>query len=63
MEHHLRKNVNLKAAWQVPWGKHRMEFVRMNHTAPGFSGWNKEHCLPVVVIRDPYHWMHSMVRV
>ena len=63
MQFHLQHNIdNLKYAWQVPWGKHRMEFVKHNHTAPGLAKFVKEHALPVVVIRDPFHWMQSMVR-
>lgn len=60
MEYNLQHNVNAPSAWQVPWGKHRMEFVRLNHTAPGAENRVKAHVLPVVMIRDPFHWMQSM---
>ncbi|GKY92989.1 hypothetical protein MPSEU_000267500 [Mayamaea pseudoterrestris] len=62
MEHHLRKNIVLNSAWQVPWGKHRMEFVRLNHTASGLEKYNQLEALPIVLIRDPYSWMHSMCK-
>lgn len=48
--------------WQVPWGKHRMERKRLHHSAPEMEVMNQTNCLPVVVIRDPYHWMQSMCK-
>jgi hypothetical protein len=48
--------------WQIPWGKHRMAYVKWNHTAPGMKHYNKTNVLPVVVIRDPYSWMQSMCK-
>jgi hypothetical protein len=48
--------------WQVPWGKHRMSYVKQNHTAPLMDKYNKDHVLPIVVIRDPYSWMQSMCK-
>jgi hypothetical protein len=57
MAFHLRNNINIKTTWQIPWGKHRMEFVRLNHTAEGLDHVNKEHVLPIVLIREPFYWM------
>jgi hypothetical protein len=57
MAFHLRKNINIKNTWQVPWGKHRMEYVRLNHTAEGLEDVNKQNVLPIVLIRDPLYWL------
>jgi hypothetical protein len=57
MAFHLRQNINIKNTWQVPWGKHRMEYVRLNHTAEGLEHVNKENVLPIVLIRDPLYWL------
>jgi hypothetical protein len=57
MAFHLRNNINIKTTWQIPWGKHRMEFVRLNHTAEGMDKVNKEDVLPIVLIREPFYWM------
>lgn len=61
MQHNIigLKNINL---WQVPWGKHRMAYVKYNHTAPQMNKYNKNNILPIVVIRDPYSWMQSMCK-
>lgn len=62
MEHHLKHNlVNMRSTWQVPWGKHRMPFVRLSHYANGLEKQDQTKVMPVVVIRDPFHWMQSMV--
>ncbi|GAX26244.1 hypothetical protein FisN_16Lh072 [Fistulifera solaris] len=50
----------IKTLWQVPWGKHRMAQVKWEHTAHEMEQHNKEHVLPVVIIRDPLAWMQSM---
>lgn len=63
MEFHLRKNLQVSSRWQVPWGKHRVAAVRLKHTAPGMTKMNQEDALPIVMVRDPYHWMQSMVRI
>jgi hypothetical protein len=44
--------------YNVPWRKHTPWHLRYNITSP-FHGWveNKEHVLPVIVVRDPYRWM------
>jgi hypothetical protein len=57
MAFHLRQNINIKNTWQVPWGKHRMEYVRLNHTAEGLEHVNKQNVLPIVLIRDPLYWL------
>jgi hypothetical protein len=63
MEYHLRENLKVvKSVWQVPWGKHRVPFVRLNHVAPGMININQEDVLPVIMIRDPFHWMQSMCK-
>lgn len=62
LETHLRKNIlRVDSVWQVPWGKHRMEWVRLKHVASGMKDRNQSQCLPIVIVRDPYHWMQSMV--
>jgi len=50
--------------WQVPWGKHNPIFFRLNHiaSAEGSHHRNQTNVLPVVTIKDPYHWMGSMCR-
>lgn len=62
MAHHLEKNVMCRSTWQVPWGKHRMPFLRLSHKAPGLGNENQQQCLPIVLIRDVFHWLQSMVR-
>lgn len=63
MEHHLTKNLlHMPAVWQIPWGKHRMEWRRLNHVAPGMEKKDQTKCMPVVVVRDPYNWMQSMCK-
>lgn len=59
---HLEHNLRAMFKWQVPWGKHRMESVRLTHIAPSMEKAIKEDALPIVMIRDPLHWMQSMVR-
>jgi hypothetical protein len=62
LTHHLSHNIEtIGNVWQIPWGKHRMEWRRLNHVASGMEKRNQTAALPVVVIRDPYHWMQSMV--
>lgn len=60
--HHNIYGLQHENLWQVPWGKHRMAYVKWNHTAPEMDEYNKTHVLPVVVIRDPYSWMQSMCK-
>jgi hypothetical protein len=43
---------------QVPWAKHKPGNLKYNHTIhPDII---KDHVLPIVLVRDPYYWMHSM---
>lgn len=48
--------------YNVPWRKHTPEHYRFNVTSDSY-GWNenKEHVLPVLLVRDPYRWLGSMV--
>jgi len=48
--------------WQCPWGKHTPVNEKYNHTTPKNEDINKDDCLPVVTIRNPYDWMQSMCR-
>ena len=58
----MQKNIKMPHAtiWQVPWGKHRMAEVKWNHTATHMEKHNKNHVLPVVILRDPFSWLQSM---
>ena len=47
--------------FNVPWSKHMPVQFRWNVTAPSDAGINKTLILPVVLVRDPYWWMMSMV--
>lgn len=51
---------NAGVTWQVPWGKHMMPEFKWNNTAKAYKRYNKTATLPVVLVRDPYHWMQSM---
>jgi hypothetical protein len=62
LDFHLQHNLQAMTKWQVPWGKHRMESVRLTHIAPSMELARKDYALPIVMIRDPLHWMQSMVR-
>ena len=62
LEHNVQWQISPKMPWQVPWGKHRMEYRRLHHIAPGLHMYNQTQCLPIVIIRDPFAWMQSMVR-
>ena len=58
---HLFRNIHgVESLWQVPWGKHRMAAVKWNHTANRMDKYNKEHVLPIVIVRDPLAWLQSM---
>ena len=49
--------------FQVPWGKHNPAYMRLIHEAQvGSLDVNQSHVLPVVMMKDPYHWMQSMCR-
>lgn len=45
---------------QVPWDKHYFASLRESNTADSFEAYSKEHVLPIVIIRDPLTWLHSM---
>jgi hypothetical protein len=47
--------------WQVPWGKHMLASRRMTNTASHDFKVNKTNVMPIVLVRDPYSWMQSMV--
>lgn len=49
--------------WQVPWGKHTPPNFKNNHTAPKNENNNKDHCLPIVTVRNPFDWMVSMCNI
>jgi hypothetical protein len=45
---------------QVPWAKHKDARRKHNHTIhPDIV---KDDVLPIVLVRDPYYWMHSMCK-
>merc|ERR1719148_665931 len=48
--------------WQVPWGKHNPISLRLKHHTSNQGGITQTNVLPVVTIKDPYHWMGSMCR-
>lgn len=48
--------------WQVPWGKHNPISLRLKHHTSGQEQIIQTNVLPVVTIKDPYHWMGSMCR-
>jgi hypothetical protein len=47
---------------QVPWAKHKMSYYRDNNMNVIHNGIDKEHVLPVIMVRDPYFWMQSMCK-
>lgn len=46
----------------VPWGKHTPLWLKFINTYPEDNTDSKDHVLPIVIVRDPYRWMNSMVR-
>lgn len=48
--------------WQVPWGKHEFANISRSRTALQHNSTDKDDGLAVVVIKDPYDWIHSMCR-
>lgn len=48
--------------WQVPWGKHRLASEKLTNTPRHEKKTNKTNVMPIVLVRDPYTWMQSMVR-
>ena len=49
--------------WQVPWGKHRLASEKYTNIPAHEQRTNMTNVLPVVLVRDPYTWMQSMVRI
>ena len=49
--------------WQCPWGKHTPANFKNNHTAPKNEETIKDHCLPIVTVRNPFDWMVSMCNI
>jgi hypothetical protein len=56
-----KKDKGKGARWQVPWGKHRLASEKLTNTAGHDTRTNKTNVLPIVLVRDPYSWMQSMV--
>lgn len=50
--------------FEVPWNKHAPESFRLNshNYKARRKVVNNEHILPIIVVKDPYHWFHSMCR-
>lgn len=75
MTYYLRANLRMQSApdrpkrhhdgilSQVPWDKHYFASLKHNHTAKHFEAYTKEHVLPIVVIRDPLTWLHTMCTI
>jgi len=58
-----KKRLKSGMLWHVPWGKHNPISWRTHHKASvGGEGVEQTHVLPVVTIKDPFHWMGSMCR-
>jgi len=63
----LRQNCQIPQAnngihSQVPWGEHSPSHYKKTDKAGSEASVNKDHVLPVVTIRNPYHWMESMCK-
>lgn len=57
--HFLQDDIEDDKSWQVPWGKHTpVQFT----TSQIYKHQDWKSILPVVVVRDPYRWMNSLVR-
>ncbi len=50
--------------FDVPWNKHAPEYFRSNNMLYDARRRviQNEHVLPIVVVKDPYHWFNSMCR-
>jgi len=48
--------------YQVPWGKHNPIALRLKHHTAPQGDIIQSNVLPIVMIKDPYHWMGSMCR-
>ena len=49
--------------WLATKGKHTNAKNRRNHTAPNNELNNKDDCLPIVTVRNPFDWMTSMCKL
>ena len=47
----------------VTWGKHTPLMFRLKTTWPPGNRESRNHILPVLIVRDPYRWLQSMVGV
>jgi hypothetical protein len=57
---HLFSMVLPNRTFSKPWGKHSAAKYKWNKT--NFNNHeSKQHVLPVVLVRDPFRWMQSMV--
>ena len=64
MARSLRMNLkflSFRVPYEVPWGKHVPAAYKSSNTFPLNNRDSKEHVLPIVMVRDPYRWMISMV--
>ena len=48
--------------WEAPWGKHQPPKHRLDRTLATDGKVDNAKVLPVVTVRDPYDWMHSLCR-
>lgn len=46
----------------VTWGKHTPLYLKHTNTWPEDNKEDRDFILPIVLVRDPYRWMNSMVR-
>jgi hypothetical protein len=56
------KRLRSKDDYAVPWGKHVEAKHKWVNTQFPSKTESKKHVLPVVLVRDPFRWMQSMVR-
>jgi hypothetical protein len=61
MEKVLKLHLLSTFSYRVQWGKHVHPQHRVMNTVPIGKDVVKEYVLPVVVTRDPFRWMRSMV--
>ena len=59
---HSKNKKDRGMRWQVPWGKHMLADRKWNNTAAHDQKVDKSHVLPVILVRDPYTWGHSMCK-
>jgi hypothetical protein len=64
LDHTLNSNMESLAKHhhhEVPWGKHVSPALKWVNRYPADNEVSKKHVLPIVLVRDPYRWMQSMV--